>query len=132
MCYKLTKEKLNCRLPISSRRKEKTNVLVCATFIMKKQPFILEKRWFFLLADIGIFIDFLVLEKKKTKMCSVDSCRSSIFKNDEEKYSKKFDCPVHQIQKCKKRQDSFRVCSFYIHGKAHTERCASNKGKVEV
>ena len=52
---------------------------------MKKQPFILEKKCSFLLADIGIFIDFLVLEKKKTKMCSADSCRSSIFKKDEEK-----------------------------------------------
>ena len=31
-----------------------------------------------------------------------------------------------------KKQDSFSVCSFYIHGKEHTERCASNKGKVEV
>ena len=55
-----------------------------------------------MLADIGIFIDFLVLEKKKTKMCSVNSCRSSIFKKDQEKQSEKFDCPVHQIQKCKK------------------------------
>ena len=72
------------------------HVMVCATFIMKKHYFILEKRCSFLLADIGIFIDFLVLEKTKTNMCSV------------------------------------RVCSFYIHGKAHTERCASNKGKVEV
>ena len=59
--------------------------MVCATFIISKQPFILEKRCSFLLADIGIFIDFLVLEKKKTKMCSADSCRSSIFKKDEEK-----------------------------------------------
>ena len=87
---------------------------------------------FFLLVGIGIFIDFFVLEKKKTKTCSVDSCKSSIFKKDEEKQPEKFDCPVHQIQKCKKRQDSFRVCSFYIHSKAHTEKCASNKGKVEV
>ena len=38
-----------------------------------------------MLADIGIFIDFLVLEKKKTKMCSVDSYRSLIFKKDKEK-----------------------------------------------
>ena len=60
------------------------------------------KKCSFLLGDIGIFIDFLVLEKKKTKMCSVDSCRSSIFKKDQEKQSEKFDCPVHQIQKCKK------------------------------
>ena len=43
------------------------------------------KKVFFLLVDIGIFIDFLVLEKKKTKMCSVESCRSSIFQKDEEK-----------------------------------------------
>ena len=93
---------------------------------MKEQPFILEKRCSFLPGEIWIFIDFLVLEKKKTKTCSVDSCKSSIFKKDEEKQSEKFDCPVHQIQKCKKRQDSFRVGSFYIHGKAHTERCASN------
>ena len=110
MCYKLTKEKLNCKLPISSRRKEKTNVLVCATFIMKKQPFILEKRCSFLLADIGIFIDFLVLEKKKTKMCSVDSCKSSTFKKDEEKQSEKIDCPVHQIQKCKKKNKILLEC----------------------
>ena len=66
------------------------------------------KRYSFLLADIDIFIDFLVLEKKKTKMCSIDSCKSSILKKDEEKQSEKFDCPIHQIQKCKKRQDSFR------------------------
>ena len=38
------------------------------------------KKVFLLLIDIGIFIDILVLEKKKTKMYSVDSCRSSIFK----------------------------------------------------
>ena len=63
---------------ISSIMEEKANVLVCETFITKKQPFILEKRCSFLLADIGIFIDFLVLEKKKTKMCSVDSCKSFI------------------------------------------------------
>ena len=79
---------------------------------MKKQPFILEKRCSFLLVDIGIFIDFLVLEKQKTKMCSSDSCRSSIFKKDQEKQSTKFDCPIIQIKKCKKRLDSFRVCSF--------------------
>ena len=69
---------------------------------MKKHHFILEKRWIFLLADIGIFIDFLVLEKRKTKMCSADSCRSSILKKEQEKQSKKLDCPVHQIKKCKK------------------------------
>ena len=28
---------------ISSRREEKTNLLVCAAFIMKNQPFILKK-----------------------------------------------------------------------------------------
>ena len=33
--------------PISSRKKDKTNVSVRATFAIKKQPFILEKRWFF-------------------------------------------------------------------------------------
>ena len=99
---------------------------------MKKQHFILEKSVLFLLADVGIFLDFFLLEKKKTKMCIVGSCMSSIFKKDQENQSEKFDCPVHQIKKCKKRQDSFRVCSFYIHGKAHTGSCASNKGKVEV
>ena len=118
--------------PISSRRKEKTNVSVCATFTMKKQPFILEKWCSFLLVDNDIFIDFLVLEQKKAKMCSVDRCRSCIFKIDHEKQSSKFDCRVHQIKSCKKRKDSFRVCSFYIHSKAHTETCASDKGKVEV
>ena len=118
--------------PISSRREEQTNVFVCVTFIMKKQSFILEKRCSFLLADFDIFIDFHVLEKKNTKTCSIDTCNSSIFKKNEERQSEKFDCPVHQIQKCKKRQDSFRVSSFYIHGKAHTEMYSSNKGKVEV
>ena len=69
---------------------------------MKKQPFIREKRCSFLLADIGI--DFLVLEKKKTKMCFDDSWKSSILKKDEEKQSEKIDFPVHQIQKCKKNK----------------------------
>ena len=64
----------------------------------------MKKGALFLLADIGIFIYFLVLEKKKTKMCSVDSCKSSIFKKDEEKQFKETDCPVHQIQKCKKNK----------------------------
>ena len=41
------------------------------------------------------------------------------------------DCCVYQIKKCRKRQDSFRVCSFYIHGKEHTERCAIIKGKLK-
>ena len=40
--------------------------------------------------------------------------------------------PFIKFQSAKKRQNSFRACSFYIHGKAHTEMCASNKGKVEV
>ena len=75
--------------------------------------FFLEKGVLFV--HIGIFIDFLVLEKKKTKMCSFDNCRSSIFKNDPEKQPEKLDFPVHQIKNYKKRQNSFRVCSFYIH-----------------
>ena len=99
-------------------------------FIMKKKFYSWKKVFFS--ADVGIFFDFLLLEKKKTKMCSIGSCMSSIFKKDHDNQSEKFDCPVHQIKKCKKRQDSFRVCSFYSHGKAHTESCASNKGKVEV
>ena len=44
-------------------------------------------------------------------MCRVDICRSSIFKKDQENQSEKFDFPLHQIKKCKKRQDSFRVCN---------------------
>ena len=64
-------------------------------------------------------------------MCRVDSCRSSIFKKDEEKQSEKFDCLVHQIQKRKKRQDSFRVCSFYIQGKAHLKGVLGTKGKLK-
>ena len=98
----------------------------------EETPFYSRKKVDFLLAAIDIFMDFLILEKKKTEMCSADSCRSSILKKEQEKQSKKLDCPVHQIKKSKKRQDSFRVCSFYIHGKAHAERCASNKGKVEA
>ena len=39
---------------------------------------------------------------------------------------------VLQIKKCQKKQDCFKVCSFYVHSKEHIERCASNKGKVEV
>ena len=109
--------------PISSRSKGKTNVLVCATFIMKKQPFIFEKVVLF-----GIFIDFLVLEKKNTKMCSFDSCWSSIFRNDQEKQPEKFDCPVHQIKKCKKKDKTLLECVVSnIHRKAHTEKCASKK-----
>ena len=77
---------------------------------MNKEPFIPEKRRSFLLADIAIFIDFLVLEKKKTKMCSIDSCKPSIFKKDEEKQSKKTDCPVNQIQKCKKKNKILLEC----------------------
>ena len=113
--------------PANFIQKGKTNVLVCATFIMKKQPFILEKKCSFQLADVGIFLDFLLLEKKKIKTCSVDSCTSSICKKDQENQSEKFDCPIHQIKKCKKRQDSFRECSFYIHSKAHTAKLCSNK-----
>ena len=37
-----------------------------------------------------------------------------------------------KLKSAKKRQDSFRVCSFYIHGKAHIEKCASRNGKVEA
>ena len=55
--------------PTSSRRKEKTNVSVCATFTMKKQPFILEKWWVFLVVDNGIFIDFF-LRKEEDKKCA--------------------------------------------------------------
>ena len=67
---------------ISSKRKEKTNVLVCVTFMLKRQLLkgILEKRCSFLLAEIYIFIDFIVLEKSKNKSCRTDSCRSSVFK----------------------------------------------------
>ena len=101
--------------PISSKRKEKTNVLVCATFIMKKQPFIPEKSCSFFLADIGILIDFLVVEKKKTKTCSADSCRSTIFKKEREKQSEKFDYPAHQIKKCKKRQECLASTSTTKH-----------------
>ena len=69
---------------------------------MKKQPFILEKRCSFLLADFGIFIDFLVSEKKKTKMCRVDSCRSSIFKKDKRNNPKNLIVPFIKFQSAKK------------------------------
>ena len=86
---------------------------------MKKQPLqsIFEKRCSFWLADIDIFVDLLFLEKRKTKGCRTDSCRSSIFKKDQGKQYEKNNCPVHQIKKYRKRQDSFGLCSFYIHGK---------------
>ena len=83
--------------PISSRREEETK-----TFIMKKEPFILENRCSFLLADIGIFIDFLVSKKKKTKMCRVDSCRSSIFKKDKRNNPKNLIVPFIKFQSAKK------------------------------
>ena len=76
-----------------------------------------------------IFLDFLLLEKKKTKMCSGDSCRSSIFQKDQQNQYKKFDCLVNHIKKCEERQNSFSMCSFYI---STSESCASNKGKVEA
>ena len=92
-----------------------------------------------MLADIDIFIEFFILEKKKTKMCSVDSCRSSIFKKAQEKQPEKFDCPVNQIKKCKKRQDSLEcvvstskakyilkdmlVTEHILKGMLVTERC---------
>ena len=67
---------------ILSKRKKKTNVLVCVTFMLKRQLLkgILDKRCSFLLAEIYIFIDFIVLEKSKNKSCRTDSCRSSVFK----------------------------------------------------
>ena len=90
------------------------------------------KRRSLLLADIGIFTGFLVLEMKKNKMCSFHTFRSYIFKKVQKKQPEKFDCAVYQIKQCKQRQDSLRVCSFYIYGKSHTKRCASNKWKVDV
>ena len=35
-------------------------------------------------------------------MCSFDSCRSSIFKNDQEKQPEKFDCPFIKLKSAKK------------------------------
>ena len=46
--------------------------------------------------------------------------------------SKNLIAPFIKLKSAKKRQDSFRVCSFYIHGKSHTEKCASKKRKVEA
>ena len=46
--------------------------------------------------------------------------------------SKNLIAPFIKLKSVKKRQDSFRVCSFYIHGKSHTEKCASKKRKVEA
>ena len=82
-----------------------------------------------MLADIDIFTEFFILKKKKTKMCSVDSCRSSIFKKAQEKQPEKFDCPVNQIKKCKKRQDSLECvvstskAKHILKGVLVTERC---------
>ena len=117
--------------PILSRREEETNVLVCATFIMKKEPFILEKLCSFLLADIGIFIDFLVSERRRSKCAALTVVGLSSSKKMKRNNPKNFIVPFIKFKSAKKRQNSFRVCSFYIHGKAHTERCASNKEKVE-
>ena len=111
------------------KRKKKTNILVCVTFAMKKQPLesILKKRCSFLLADdTDILLDFLVLEKLKTKRCRVDSCRSSIFKKNWKRKSGKFDCPIHQIKKCRKRKDSLGLNSFYINEREQATRCANN------
>ena len=73
-------------------------------------PFYARKKVDFLLADIGIFMDFLVLVKKQTEMCSADSCRSSILKKEQEKESKKLDCPVHQIKKMQKKDKILLEC----------------------
>ena len=59
------------------------------------------ERCSFLLVDIGIFIDFPVLEKK-TKMYSFDSFRSSIFKNDQEKHPKNLTVPFIKLKSAKK------------------------------
>ena len=99
---------------------------------MKKQPFICERRWCsFMLADLGIFINFLVLEKKKTcAALTVVSLPSS--KKIKGNNPKNLTVLFIKLKCAKNRQDSLRVCTYYIYGKVHTERCASNKGKVEV
>ena len=76
----------------------------------EETPFYSRKKVDFLLAAIDIFMDFLILEKKKTEMCSADSCRSSILKKEQEKESKKLDCPVHKIKKCKKKDKILLEC----------------------
>ena len=86
---------------------EKTNVLVCETFIMKKQPFILEKSCSFLLLDIGIFIDLLVLEKKKTKMCSVDSLSLPFSKKMKRNNPKKLIVLLIKFKSAKKKKTRF-------------------------
>ena len=58
------------------------------------------KRCSFLLADTGIFIDFFVLEKKKTKMCSFDSCLPNQKRSRET--TRKIWLFVHQIKSAKK------------------------------
>ena len=83
--------------------------------IYNEETAIPEKSCSFLLADIGILIDFLIVEKKKTKTCSADSCRSTIFKKEQEKQSEKFDYPAHQIKKCKKRQECLASTSTTKH-----------------
>ena len=85
------------------QKEGKNSCFAMCNIYNEETAFICERRWCsFMLVDLGIFIDFLVLEKKKTKMCSIDSCMSSIFKKDQGKQSKKFYCPVHQIKMCKK------------------------------
>ena len=76
----------------------------------EETPFYSRKKVDFLLAAIDIFMDFLILEKKKTEMYSADSCRSSILKKEQEKESKKLDCPVHQIKKMQKKDKILLEC----------------------
>ena len=98
----------------------------------EETPFYSRKKVNFLLADIGIFIDFLVLEKKRPKCAALAVVGLPSWKKNKRNNPKNLIVSFMKLKSAKKGQDSFRVCSFYIHGKAHTERCASNKGKVEA
>ena len=64
-------------------------------------------------------------------MCSVDSCRFSIFKKDEEKQSKKFDFPIYQIQKFKKRPDCVECVVFTSTAKRILEGVLVTKGNLK-
>ena len=54
-----------------------------------------------MLADIGIFGDFLILEKVKTKMCSIGSCRASIFKKIKKNNPKNVIVPFIKLKSAK-------------------------------
>ena len=93
----------------------KTNVLVCETFIMKKQPW---KKVLFFASGYWHIHRFPCFTKKEDQ--NVQHWQLQVFhfqKRWRERIRKNWlsRSPNSEVQK---KQDSFRVCSFYIHSKS--------------